>query len=300
MLPFSIISNTDIPIRPMITGTGSAVLESVAIPFFYGTRAVVVGNLMYYQPGYSRSSFNGAADFYSYNMDTGENIKLANTLVVLTLPWIAAVGGSIYMGSGRINNATSGAYNKTVYRYDISTNTWSSVGTSLGYSYTNATSIGTNIYASRPNFIDVYDTLTSSTTSFSCPFGSDGVSAYSSYCFIGSNGVDTIYVNGTTSATTKPSGNFYSYNINTSLWTNLGVPTDYSKVGPIVYNSGDNFVYEFGPTNSLYAVQGENSYVIPSTRPSVGTRDWTCGIYYNSALYLLSASGGTYNMIKFV
>lgn len=299
MLPFSIISNTDIPLRPKINGNGVSVPESSVIGFTYGIRSVMIGDIMYYLPGYNNSSYNGSGGFYSYNMNTGQRIQLSSLPQVIVLPWISVHNGDIYIGAGRITNATSGAWNTTVYKYTVSTDTWSAVGSNLNNAYTSGTTVGDKIYSARPNAIDVYDISTGTTSSFSCPFGSAGVSAYTAYSYITSNGTDTLYVNSTINPTTKPVSYFYSYNLNTSSWTNLGFPESQSRPGPMVYSNEDGFVYVRSIEGNFVAYNSGYTYVIPVSSPPASRRDFTTLMQHSTGLYLVSVNDSTFVMIKF-
>ncbi len=298
MLPFPIISNTNIPLRPILNGLGTADLQTSVIPFTYGLRSVIIGDLMYYIPGYNNSSYTSAGGFYTYNMVTGIISTLSSPPDVLTLPFISVLGGDIYIGSGRITTATTGTLNTTVYKYVISTDTWSAVGTSINIGYTAGTTIGTKIYTARPNFVDIYDSTLGSTTSISCPFNSAGVSAYTSYSYITSNAVDTLYVCGTINPTTRPVNYLYSYNINTGVWTNLNLPTEVGRVGALVYNPDDGFMYMYG-ANSIYAYNSGYGVIIPRTGVNPSRRDYTSFVYYNSSLYMFSVNETTYKGVRY-
>ena len=284
--------------RPMIKGIGTADLQTSAIPFTFGIRSVIIGDLMYYLIGYSNYSYKSTGKFYSYNMVTGQVTELSSLPVILTLPFISELNGDIYIGSGRINNATSGASNTTVYKYTTSSDTWSSVGTSVNASYTAGTTIGNKIYTARPNFVDIFDSTVGTTTSISCPFGSAGVDAYSSYSYITSNGVDTLFVCGLINPTTKPVNYLYSYNINTSTWTNLNLPSTVGRVGPLVYNESDGFMYMHGG-GSMYAYNNGFGYEISRTAPRPSKSNYTSFVYYNSSLYMFSAGEATYTGVKY-
>lgn len=297
MLPFSIISNTNIPLRPMIRGIGTPDLQTSVIPFSFGMRSVIIGDLMYYLIGYNNTSYNSTGGFYSYNMVSGEVITLSSPPVVLTLPFISVVDGDIYIGSGRITNANTGTLNTTVYKYTISTDTWVSAGTSVNTPYTAGTTIGTKIYTARPNFVDVFDCTTGSTTSISCPFGSAGVNGYTSYSYITSNGTDTLFVCGTINPTTRPVSYLFSYNINTATWANLSLPSTITRVGPLTYNPVDGFMYML--SNRIYAYNNGTKSEILRTGWTSGNGNFVSFMYYDSGLYIFSANVSDYKGIKY-
>lgn len=298
MLPLAIISNTDIPRRPLIQGLGTADTQTNLMPYTFGLRSVIIGDLMYYIPGYNTTNYNSAGGFYSYNMVTGVISTLSSPPVVLTLPFISVHNGDIYIGAGRIKNSSSGEWNTTVYKYAVSTDTWSSVGTSLSTVYTAGTTVGTKIYTARPNFVDIYDSTLGSTTSISCPFNSAGGSASTTYSHITSNGVDTLFVCGTIDPTTYPVNYLYSYNIDTGVWTNLNLPPAVGRVGPLVYNPDDGFMYMFG-SSTIYAYNSGYGFIIRRTGVEPSRRSYTSFVYYNSALYMFSVDNTTYKGVRY-
>lgn len=302
MLPFPIISNTEIPDRPTIQGTGVLYDSSSSIAYGVGSRGVLRGNTIYFFPGHHYSSYAVLSGFFAFNIDTGVLTTLTSPPVLLGLSWYSMVGDYIYTGGGRVTNSSTGAWNNTIYRYSIIDNIWETVTTyALNAPYSNGTTIGSKIYSSRGNgnYIDIFDTSTNTMSSISRPFNSAGISATSQYTYITSNETDTLYVVSTINPTTTPVGYCYSYNINNSTWTNITKP-EMRRTAQPVYNKDDGFVYYFSIPieNTLIAFKNTNYVVRTLSSPSASRISYHCGVYYKNAIYMLSIDS-TAKMIKF-
>lgn len=306
MLPFPIISQRTVQDSPRISGVGSGYAASSSLTYLSGANGVVYNDRLYMFEGWSQSSGGVAARFIYYDLLSGAINVMASPPTVIGGKWMGLVGDYIYIGGGRITNVSSGSYNNTVYRYSITNDAWETLGTtSVNSLYLNGAVIGNNIYSNRgtASFIDVYNTSTGTSSTITRPFTSAGISASVQYNFISSNGTDTIYASGVVNPTTTPTPYWYSYNINTMVWTNLF--STYNIANPqritgLVYNPVDGYSYAIAYLTSakvLYAVKNTSAYTINITG-SLPVSNFGTTKYYNNSLLYLSANSTSYKIAR--
>lgn len=300
MLPFSIISNTNVPDRPIIKGTSTLIPESASwgTPF-YGTNSVIVGNTMYMFMGWGASG-GVSAGFYSVNLTNYSRITLSTPSVNIGGQWMGIVGDYIYMGGGRVTNTSSGSYNNNIYRYSITNDTWELVAASnitANGLYVGGHVLNGEIYSIRgsTNFLDIYNPSTGVARTVALPFAGSGNSYTSVYRTISGDST-SVYVTGVLNPTTTPVPYLYQYTPSTNTWTSLiGVIT--VRPSGVCLDVARGWIYYISAsTNTIYAIKNGTYINIPYT--PLGTRAGTTLFWNNSILSAPAYSQSTHTMIR--